>query len=289
MSADLHFHSSHSDGSDTPAELAAAIAELNLRFVALTDHDSVAGLEEFQGAVSPSQTVIPGTEISVERPKGTLHVLLYGSGVFTSAFLETLRNLASARATRNVDIVDRARNIGLDITLEEVLAQAGTNDPLSKSVGRPHIAAVLVSHGYASSISDAFDRYLAKGELLYRPRPLLTLETVSHLIQEHALAAVVAHPHTLELFDSDLDNFVATLSSAGFSGLEAYYGTYSPSTRRDLAALAHRYGLIATGGSDYHGLYKPELKLGTGMGDLAVPDAAGEALIERVSTLESSK
>jgi len=289
LTADLHFHSSCSDGSDSPTALAALIAKLDLHYVALTDHDSVAGLEEFLGALGPSQTAILGTEISVEREKGTLHVLLYGSGLMAPEFREILANLSWARATRNADIIDKARSMGLDITLEQVLAQAGTQDPYSKSVGRPHIAAVLVDHGYASSIRDAFDRYLAKGQSLYRSRVLLDLETVTQLAAHHGLAAVVAHPDTLGLTEPELDSFLEVLSTAGFSGLEAYYGTYSPALRRDLAALAAHHGLVATGGSDYHGSYKPDIKLGTGNGDLAVPDSAGEELLARIAALESSK
>ena len=156
---------------------------------------------------------------------------------------------------------------GLPLTLEEVEAEAG-----GQGVGRPHMAAVLVRKGVAASIQDAFDTWLAKGRPGYVERERLSPERALSLATESGGLPVLAHPHSLGLGAGDLDRAVSELAAQGLVGLEAIYGRYPPEDRMSLKALAARHGLVATGGSDHHGAYKPDLRIAVGRGDLEVPD-----------------
>ncbi len=173
---------------------------------------------------------------------------------------------------RNEKIVECLRANGMDVTIDEVLAAAGGG-----SVGRPHVARVLMEKGHVESIQDAFDRWLAKGRPAYFERARLTPEESIDLAHGSGGVTVLAHPSSLDLDDAGLEQFVARLT-----GVECEYGRYSPDERAGYRELAARHGLAVTGGSDYHGDNKPDLRVGTGRGDLAVPD-------ELLDTLESRR
>ena len=155
----------------------------------------------------------------------------------------------------------------MDVTVEEILAEAGTG-----SVGRPHIAGVLLRKGYVASIQEAFDVWLAQGRPAYFDRERLTPGEAISLAHASGAVAVLAHPTSLRLDPDGLDEFLEELAGLGLDGIECEYGRFKPEERAGYRALAARFGLCATGGSDYHGTYKPDLALGTGLGDLRVPE-----------------
>lgn len=265
---DLHAHSRASDGSDSPSELVSLAARIGLAAIALTDHDTLEGLPEAKKAAEANGIrLIPGCELSCEVPEGTMHLLVYFLDDEPGPLQDRLVGLQAARATRNERIVGLLAGAGVEITLDELLAEAG-----SGSVGRPHLAALLVRKGYVSSIQEAFDVWLAKGRPAYLGRDRLAPTEAVELAHASGALAVMAHPSTLGLGPELLETFVAGLAEAGLDGLESDYSRYTPEDRRAYRDLAGRHGLCVTGGSDYHGTYKPGISLGTGRGDLAVAD-----------------
>jgi predicted metal-dependent phosphoesterase TrpH len=274
---DLHTHSSVSDGSDPPEQLVAKAAAAGLNAVALTDHDSLGGLGlAEEAAASSGIRLVRGCEISCKATLGTAHVLCYFVEDEHGPLQDELIRLQHDRESRNAELLSRLIGLGLPVTAEEVAAEAG-----GRGVGRPHFAAVLVRNGAAESIDDAFARYLAKGAPAYVPKARLEVGRVVELAEASGALAVLAHPLSLGLDFDELDATIAAYARAGLAGLECYYGRYDVATRSLLANLARRHGLVATGGSDYHGAYKPDLEIGTGTGDLAVSDEVLEALEAR--------
>lgn len=276
---DLHTHSTCSDGSETPSSVVERAAAAGCSALALTDHDTFDGLPEAaRRAGELGIRLLPGCEVSCTTPTGTMHVLCYfvGDAGPLSAELARLRD---DRARRNEQMVERLRELGLTISFEEVSAEAAGG-----VIGRPHFAAVLVRNGAAGSLQDAFDRYLARGRPGYVPKARVEAAEIIELARASGGCAVLAHPLSLELDPLERESRVAELAAAGLAGIECYYGRYDDEQRRDLVALAGRHGLVATGGSDYHGRYKPDLEVGIGRGDLVVPDEALAALEERLDS-----
>ena len=273
---DLHTHSRASDGSDTPAELMGKAADAGLRAVALTDHDTVEGLAEASAAAAAGIRLVRGCELSCEVDRGTMHLVVLFLEGDDGPLQSRLGALRAGRDVRNVQIVDVLRGQGLDLSIEEVLAEAG-----SGSVGRPHFAAVLMRKGYVASINEAFERWLAKGRPAYMERERLEAVDAIELAHGSGAVTVLAHPQSLDRQGGDLDAFVAELTRAGLDGIEVEYGRYLPEERAALLELAQRHGLSPSGGSDYHGSYKPDLALGVGRGDLRVPAEWLDALEAR--------
>jgi len=265
---DLHTHSKASDGSDSPSALMALAGRNGLAAIALTDHDTVEGLAEARAAATAAGVrLVEGCELSCEVERGTMHLLVYFLADGPGPLQDQLSGLQAARADRNRRIVAVLQDHGLDVTLDEILVEAGGG-----SVGRPHVAGVLLRKGYVTSIQEAFDQWLANGRPAYLDRERLMPAEAIALAHASGAVAVLAHPTTLGYDESELEVFVAALATAGLDGMECEYGRYSPELRSDLRAMAGRLGLAVTGGSDYHGRYKPDIALGTGTGDLNVPD-----------------
>lgn len=277
---DLHSHSTISDGTDPPAAVVALGAATGLTALALTDHDTLAHLPEARAAAGAyGLRLVPGCEISCElggRAPGSLHLLVYFVDEAAGPLRDPMAVLQAGRARRNDQILECLRGHGIDIGLDEVLAHAGPS-----STGRPHIARVLVEKGYAESIQEAFDRWLAKGRPAYFERTRLGPEESIELAHASGGVAVIAHPGSLELEPGPLDELVGALAATGLDGLECEYGRYTPTERAAFTELAARHGLAVTGGSDYHGDNKPGLRVGVGRGDLAVPDELLEELEAR--------
>jgi 3',5'-nucleoside bisphosphate phosphatase len=204
-----------------------------------------------------------------------MHLLVYFLADEPGPLQDRLSGLQAARADRNRRIVGELRAHGLDVTLEEILAEAGGG-----SVGRPHVAGVLLRKGYVNSVQEAFDLWLAKGRPAYLDRERLLPAEAIALAHASGAVAVLAHPTSLD-YGPALEQFVAGLAADGLDGMECEYGRYTPELRTALRAMADRLGLAVTGGSDYHGRYKPDLALGSGLGDLAVPDTVLDALEAR--------
>ena len=271
---DLHTHSDASDGSDPPATLMAMAARVGLSAIALTDHDTLEGMSEARvAAAEHGVRLIPGCELSCEVRHGAMHMLVYFLDDGPGPLQDRLASLQAARSDRNDRIVGVLRAAGMDVTVEEILEEAGRG-----SVGRPHIASVLMRKGYVTSIQQAFDDWLADGRPAYLDRERLDPEEAIGLAHASGAVTVVAHPTSLRLDPEALDSFVGDLADMGLDGLECEYGRFAPEVRASYRALAERHGLCVTGGSDYHGTYKPDLALGTGLGDLKVP----EELLDRL-------
>ena len=274
---DLHTHSNVSDGSDTPAQVVALAASAGLSAMALTDHDRQDGIAEARAAAQAQGIeLVPGVEISCEHT-ATMHMLVYFLEPGEGPLQDELVRLQAARQDRNQRLVARLAGMGLPVTLDEVEAESG-----GRGTGRPHVAAVLVRKGLATSVQDAFDRYLAKGRPGYVDKERLEPLTAIDLALESGALPVLAHPLSLGLNPRRLTSLVEELADAGLAGMEVVYGRYSIEERAPLAVLAARTGLAITGGSDHHGTYKPDLTVGKGRGDLHVPDGALEALKERL-------
>jgi predicted metal-dependent phosphoesterase TrpH len=275
---DLHTHSVRSDGSETPSRVAELAARAQCRAFALTDHDTLAGLAEASArAAELGVELIPGCEISCAFRGVSAHVLVYFVTDGDGPLQEELVRLRDDRMTRNRAMMTKLNELGVPLTYDELVAEAGHEE----NAGRPHFAALLVRHGAAESIPDAFDRWLASGKPAYIPKARVTPAEVATLARDSGGVAVLAHPLTLGLEARELDRAVAELADAGLGGLEAVYGAYSPEERAGLADMAARHDLVATGGSDFHGRTKPTLTVGTGTGDLKVPDAVLDRLAGR--------
>jgi predicted metal-dependent phosphoesterase TrpH len=195
-----------------------------------------------------------------------VHLLVYfvsGHG----ALNRLLRDTREDRKRRNGELLDRLRWLGMPLDPTELAAEAGPG-----VIGRPHFAALLVRRGHATSVADAFDRYLGEGRPAYVERAPLAPAAVIELASNDDAVVSLAHPLSAGLDPRELSRYVASLADVGLVGLESIYGRYDRETRETLSALARRSHLVPTGGSDFHGSYKPELSVGTGLGDLDVPD-----------------
>ena len=270
MAVDLHTHSTASDGTRPPAEVVRLAAEAGLTAVALTDHDTTEGVAEaLPAAEEAGVELIPGVELSCEWEPGTMHLLALFLPPGPGPLQDRLAGLRAGREERNRAILNRLREMGMDIHEDELRAEAG-----SGSAGRPHIAALLVRKGCAADIADAFHRFLARGRPAYQGRPRMRPEEAVRLTRESGAAAVLAHPHTLGIDGARrYGDLFERMADWGLGGVECHYGEYEPALRRKMAAAAARFGLAAAGGSDFHGEYRPGVRVGKGRGDLSVPDS----------------
>lgn len=275
MAVDLHTHSDRSDGSDPPADLVARAAARGLAAVALTDHDTLEGVPEAAEAAARLRIeLVPGVEISCDWPEGAMHLAVLFLQPGPGPLQDALERVRSRRHIRNERIADRLRRLGVDISLDEVSAEARVG-----VVGRPHFAAVLVRKGVVPDIPTAFDEYLGNGAPAYVDRERLSPEEAITLAHASGALPILSHPHTLRLNSAaEYASTYRRLAAAGLTGIEAYYGEYSPEHREELAATARSFGLVPSGGSDYHGTYKEGIELGIGRGDLHVPDSVLEEL-----------
>ncbi|MGO9198308.1 MAG: PHP domain-containing protein [Acidimicrobiales bacterium] len=274
---DLHTHSSCSDGSDAPGRIIELAVAAGCSAVALTDHDGLSGIDEAREAAATSGiTFIPGCEVSCKFSPGAMHILCYFAEAGDGPLQAQLERLRHDRDNRNVLLVERLNQLGIELTLEEVEAESG-----GSTIGRPHFAAALVKKGVVGSYQDAFDNLLAKGGPAYIPKAFIDAETTIEAARGSGALAVLAHPLSLGLEPAGLEATIAELAESGLTGLECWYGRYSEDEREGLVKIAKRCGLVATGGSDFHGTFKPDLAIGSGTGDLQVPDSALDELLGR--------
>ena len=264
---DLHTHTTASDGTFSPAEVASMAKKAGLAAVAITDHDTIDGVDEaLERGRDIGLEVVPGVEISAEFPTGTMHILGYYPDYRDGNFQKRLGILQEARKNRNPDIVARLNAAGIEITMEEAAARAGDGQ-----IGRPHFAGLMLEKGYVQNIQEAFDHFLAKGKPAYVDKFRFPPEEAVDMILRAGGVPVLAHPYTLKLDRDRLEDVVAELKEFGLAGLEVYYSDHTSAMVEEYFALAGRFDLIPTGGSDFHGDNKKEIELGKGRGDLAVP------------------
>jgi 3',5'-nucleoside bisphosphate phosphatase len=272
---DLHTHSTASDGLLSPPELVRLAKEKGVEVLALTDHDTMSGVAPAAAeAERLGVEFIPGVELSVDYPGANeFHMLGYFLDPAHPELAARLGELREGRGDRNGLILARLAGLGMTVTMEEVLRHAKGD-----SVGRPAIAQVMVDKGYVATFEEAFDRYLGAGRPAYAERERLSPEDAIALIRRAGGVAVVAHPHFLALTDPALENLLAALAAAGLTGVEVHYFSHSAGETVAYANMAARHGLVATGGSDYHGPGLHGTDLGTGRGNLCVPRAAADRL-----------
>lgn len=280
-------HSTASDGTDNPAELPALAKSAGLDAIALTDHDTTAGLPDAAAAAARiGLTFIPGIELSADPAvlandnsdsaprRGTLHILGYFVEHDAPGLVEIGVRLRQARAQRNPEIVDNLQKLGVRITYDQVLEVAGAVDDESVIVGRPHIAQVLVDKGYVRSIHEAFARYIGEGAAAYARKDRLSAKQAIDAIRQAGGLAVLAHPVQLRgLSHDELEMLVRRMRDIGLVGIETRHSDHSPADVNRLTGLAKRLDLITTGGSDYHGSRKS-----IRIGEPAVPISVSEQL-----------
>jgi len=266
MSIDLHTHSHFSDGTMSPSELVALAKAKRLSAIALTDHDTMAGVEEAMAAgLALGIEIVPGIEISVSHQQIEYHILGYFADPEQPDFAAALLTMQEARNQRNSKILEKLKALGIAVTdeaLQSISAQGQT--------GRPHIARLLVQSGVVTSISQAFDQFLKKGRPAFVTRFVHEAVAAVTLIRQAGGIAVLAHPSYNDPALIRLPTLLTELVPAGLEGIEAYYPTHSRAMRKKISALAHRYNLLLTGGSDYHGEVRPGTSLAGG-GNVFVP------------------
>lgn len=267
---DLHTHSTRSDGSYTPSELVDYAAEKGLAAIALTDHDTVDGLDEaisHARAYEPELEVIPGIEFSTEYEKGDVHIVGLYIDYHGEAFSRKIQEFVDSRINRNIKMCEKLTMAGIPVTYEQLLAEFP-----DAVITRAHYARHLLSHGYTKSMKEAFDRYIGDHAPCYVQREKVTPVQAVRLILEAGGIPVLAHPVLYHMSDTRLRGLVAQLRDAGLMGIEAIYSTYAAADERDIRRIAADYDLCISGGSDFHGANKPGLDLGTGYGHLFVPE-----------------
>ncbi|WP_339844789.1 PHP domain-containing protein [Paenibacillus sp. FSL W7-1088] len=248
---DLHTHSQASDGMQPPAENVKLAKQRGLSAVALTDHDTVAGVAEAQQAGREyGIDVVAGVEISTRAGGKDIHVLGYYVNTEDEKFLDRLRGLREAREERNHLIIAKLQELGLEISWQEVIDGLGRPLEPDESIGRPHMADVLVRKGYAADMRDAFNRYLAEGQPGFVSVPRVAPEDACQWIKDAGGAAVIAHPGLYG--DDELVRRI--LEDSRPDGIEVVHSDHGPEEERRYAELAQEFGLIQTGGSDYHGV-----------------------------------
>ena len=272
---DLHLHTTASDGVLTPSELVRYAKSRGLQAVAITDHDTVDGLEEgLSEGGRIGFEVIPGVEISAEYSPGSMHLLGYFLDIYHPLLRSKLEYLQKARAERNPRIIQNLNRLGMRITYEEVVKASGGGQ-----VGRPHFAQVLLEKGYVTTFQEAFDRFLKKGAPAYVDKIRFKPKEAISFIREAGGVAVLAHPKTLGIQGtSALEEIVSELIPEGLKGIEAMYPEHSSSEMERFKLLAERYGLLITGGTDYHGIEKEALEIGIGRGQMRLPYSLVEGL-----------
>jgi len=274
---DLHCHTLHSDGTDTPESLALLGDEARLSALCLTDHDTLGGIPAFL-AMQPRVKVrlLVGTELSCRFLGRSLHVLGLLVDPMDAAFQARLHELRGRREDRNRRMLLRLAELGCSITQEDVQAHADT--PL---LSRVHFAKALAARGFVRRPNEAFERLIGDDCPGFVPREELSPSEAARWIREAGGVPVVAHPGRFAGGGFRWDEAMAELQKQGLEGLEGYYGEYRAAEQKYFLALAKRLGMAVTGGSDYHGAHKPGLRLGRGRGGLQVPDDLLEALETR--------
>jgi predicted metal-dependent phosphoesterase TrpH len=258
--ADLHVHSTASDGSVEPADLPALAVKAGLAAMALTDHDSVEGVEAAsRAAAAAGIELVPGVELTGYAPphSGDAEMEVHITGLFVDmgspVLLEKLRHLRAVRVERIKQMVEKLRTLGIEVEAAAVIGRSRGG-----AVGRVHLAEELVARGYCRSVAEAFDLYLGNRGPAYVPKERMTpLEAIA-LVHEAGGCAVLCHPGLLE----DLDSYVEELAKSGLDAVEVHYPLHSPEDERRCMEIAGRLGLVVAGGSDFHGVAKPDVHIG---------------------------
>lgn len=269
---DLHVHTSASDGADSPEDVVRLASEAGLSAIAITDHDTVGGYDAAAAeALKRGIELIPGIELST-RCSGPVHILGYFIDPANRELQSLLNGIVADRDDRNEKTVALMRQDGIDITYQQMKERFG------EVVGRPHFAQILIENGLAASTADAFERFVGKGMKYWLPRTTVPLERCVEIILTAGGIPVLAHPFEYKYESKTLPGLIEFCMTLGVRGIECRHSSHTPGEMAYLERLADEYGLLKTGGSDYHGSVKPEVSLGTGTGLVSVPHDWLEAL-----------
>jgi len=286
---DLHCHSTFSDGDKTPEEIVAMARGLHLTALALSDHDTMAGLPRFFAAGGAAGrtggvfdagdiVLVGGCELSVEYAGRDVHMLSYGADATNAPLASKLEEIRGERDRRNRKILESLNAQGIAITWEDVARHA-----LDGVVGRPHFAAAMIEAGYVKGKHAAFDEWLGDGKKAYVAREHVGAAEAIALIHAAGGVAVLAHPHVLHLSRGKMAEAADELAAMGLDGLECHYSEHSAAQTEFYRALAQERGMLVTGGSDYHGRNMPGVSLARGFGELSVPDELLSPLLARLA------
>lgn len=274
---DLHTHSLHSDGAQTPADVVKTAKAAGLSAIALSDHDCITGVQEaMDTGKALGVEVIPAVELSAQSDT-ELHILGYFVDIHNKKLQDAMAYALQVRDERQEETCRKLREQGFDITMEEARAEAHGNPVLC----RAHFAQIMVRKGYAESVKDAFAKYLSVGCYAYSNRQALTATEAVSLIREAGGIAVAAHLHLIKMPDDQLREYLKTLIPYGLDGVEGYYTDYTPDMQERYQAMAKELGLVISGGTDYHGANKPHIAIGRGRGDLEIPYSVLDGLRAR--------
>lgn len=269
-----------SDGTLSPKEVVARAAKLGLKAIAITDHDTIAGIAEAcdEGSARGVE-VVPGLEMSTDWQRGILHVLGYFIRPDYDALRDTLSYLTTGRKERIPRIIAKLNDNQVHLSLEEVNREAVGGVP-----GRPHVAKVMVRNGTVRNVQEAFDLFLKKGAPAYVEKTKLSVTDAIRVICDSGGIPVLAHPYSLELEDStEFSDLLEFLVKTGLKGIEAYYPKHSPQQTKHFLDISSKFGLAVTGGTDFHGANKPEIEMGQFPGGFQLPYSLLESLKQALS------
>lgn len=269
---DLHVHSTKSDGTFSPKELVDYAIQKGLKAIALTDHDTVDGIDEIleysKQLQSDMPEIIPGIELSTEYEGKDIHIVGLYIDHNSPVFKSHLKSFVESRVNRNIKMCSLLQKEGIDITYEKLMDEFP-----DAVITRAHYAKYMLNHGYIKSMKEAFDRYVGDNCKCFVPREKVTPSQAVKLILAADGIPILAHPILYHMSDERLEKLVVSLKEAGLIGIEAVYSTYSTSDERLIRNIAKKYHLLISGGSDFHGENKPGLDLGTGYGKLHVDES----------------
>jgi predicted metal-dependent phosphoesterase TrpH len=275
-SIDLHTHTTESDGTFTPEELIQAASEAGLRTLAITDHDTFAGYEA-AAALAPDLDLIRGIELTTTHAGKNVHLLGYFfKGSPTSGFEAWVEALLEKRRERNHRLARRLQDLGLDVHLEEAEKYG------RRLTGRPHFARVMIAKGYVETVREAFDRYIGESGDAYVERESPEIGRAIERVTGAGGVTSLAHPIRLNTRTTSEEELIAGFASAGLAAIEVFHSDHTEADSQRYLAIAEKYGLAVTGGSDFHGAYKPGIELGRGInGNLRIPEWVVPALRAR--------
>lgn len=276
MSLDFHIHSTFSDGSLTPIEIVKMAKKKGLKAISITDHDNIDGVEKALTAGDEvGLVVVPGLELSVVLDGISIHLLGYLFDYDHYDLKALLEKIQIGRRKRNETIVNKLKSAGIDIRSE--IDQILQNN---SQVGRPHIARILVAQKHAKNINDAFQKFLVPGGIAYTKREACSAKEAINVLHRAKGLAVIAHPLNIRNVTKDYTDVIEELVELGLDGIETYYPTHSKKVSKSLLSLSTEKGLICTGGSDYHGDFRPGTYLAGGK-NVFVPEQLLDQMLER--------
>lgn len=272
--ADLHVHTNCSDGTLSPEEVVREASRIGLRTIAITDHDTVAGVKIAQRCASKYNVyVVPALELSGYRDPSEIHILGYFVDIENRALCEKIKELFRDRVKRIYKMIEKLQALEVSITAEEIFELSGEASP-----GRMHVAEVLCRKGFCDSLKDAFQMYISDSGPAYVPKKTITPFDAIELIISAGGVPVLAHPSLTKK-----DELIPSLVEGGLQGIEAYYPVQSPEQQAKYLKIAAKYGLLVTGGSDFHGERKPE----TSLGEVTIPNNFVRLLVNKAQTQKS--